>query len=332
MIKGTVIGPRPDRWEEGVQVADVTSWGTLDLAAKPSDRDVSGLRVYREKEDAYVGLLRDICNEFCTDQLVVANPVLLKPPEPYLGEFRNGSLVSLSVGSRLVRSMLRGGGSFGCAFVVPGSNLRIAVGPGDSILIEAEDELIALIKSKLPASLSVTGQVELDDEYISIPVNDSFWDMVMRDGADRGRSVWVQERWAQGRYGERWFLVDLSTVQIVRSMIYKNSAICAGAVNIPMEVIRLADIFDEVSADSADELDLLVVPEPLSSGPDLGILPLDSELLRSGSISLNDPVRVIYPKKFRVGGQLELGERLWEGVTPDRQGRLWARWLGLTIQ
>jgi len=312
-------------------MADVTSWGMLDLAAKPSDLDVSGLRVYREKEDAYVGVLRDVCNEFSRDQLVVANPVLLKPPEPYLGEFRNGSLVSLSVCSRLVRSMLRGGGSFGCAFVVPGSNLRIAVGPEDSILIEAEDELIALIESKLPASLSVTAQVELGDEYISTPVNESFWDAVMRDGVDRGQSVWVQERWAQGRYGERWFLADPSTVQTVKSMIYENSAVCAGAVSLPMEVIRLADIFDEVSADAADELDLFVVPEPLSSGPDLGMLPLDGRLLRSGSISLNDPVRVIYPRKFRIGGELEPGELLWEGVAPDRQGSLWARWLGLTV-
>ncbi len=331
MTKITIIGPRPDRGKEGVQVADVTSWGMLDLVAKPSDLDVSGLRVYREKEDAYVGLLRDICHEFSRDQLVVANPVLLKPPEPYLGEFRNGSLVSLSVGSRLVRSMLRGGGSFGCAFVVPGSNLRIAVGTGDSVLIEAEDELIALIKSKLPASLSVTGQVELPDEYISVPVNDEFWDAVMRDGADRGKSVWIQERWAQGKYGERWFLADSSTIQEVKRAVHSNSAICAGAVDVPMEEVTLAEIFDEVIVDSADGLDLLVLSEYMRSGPDLGALPLDAKLLMSDSISVNDPVRVIYPGKFRVGGQLEPGERLWEGVSLDPEGRLWARWLGLAI-
>jgi hypothetical protein len=301
----------------------------LDSVAKPSDLDVSGLRVYRGKEDAYVRLLQDICNEFRKDQLIVANPVILKPPEPYLGEFRNGSLVSLGVASRLVRSMLRGGGSFGCALVVPDSNLRISVGPGDSILIEAEDELLALVRSKLPASLSVTGQVELSDEYISAPVNDEFWDVVTRDGVDRGKPVWIQERWAQGKYGERWFLADSSTIRDVGRAVYSNSAICAGAVDVPMEEIALAEIFDEVTADSADELDLLVLSEYMNSGPDLGALPLDSRLLMSESISVNDPVRVIYPGKFRVGSQLELGERLWEGVTPDPDGRLWARWLGL---
>jgi len=214
---------------------------------------------------------------------------------------------------------------------VPGSNLRIAVGTGDSVLIEAEDELIALIKSKLPASLSVTGQVELPDEYISVPVNDEFWDAVMRDGADRGKSVWIQERWAQGKYGERWFLADSSTIQEVKRAVHSNSAICAGAVDVPMEEVTLAEIFDEVIVDSADGLDLLVLSEYMRSGPDLGALPLDAKLLMSDSISVNDPVRVIYPGKFRVGGQLEPGERLWEGVSLDPEGRLWARWLGLAI-
>ena len=330
MVRITIISPRYD-YESGGEVPDTNSWGMLDWVATASDVNTSGLRAYREREDAYVSLLQDICNEFGKDHLIVADPVLDKPPASYLGEFRNGSSISLGVAGRLVRSLLRGGGGFGCAFLVPGANLRIAVGPEDSLFIEAEDELIALIERKLPASLAVTDQVELTDEYISVSVDDAFWDAVMRDGVDRGQPVWVQERWAEGKYGERWFLASPSTIQAVKSAVYGNSAISAGAVNIPMEVVRLAEIFDEVSADSADELDLFVIPEPMSSGPDLGALPLDGRLLRSGSISLNDPVRVVYPMKFRVEGQLEPGERLWEGVTPDAEGRLWARWLGLTI-
>jgi hypothetical protein len=312
-------------------VPDTTSWGMLDWVAKAADVNTSGIRAYRERENAYVKFLQDICHEFGGEHLVVANPILLKPPASYLGEFRNGSLISLTVAGQIVRSMLRGGASFGCDFLVPGSDLRIAVGPGSSMRIEAEDQLISLVASKLPSSFAVTGQVELDDEYISVSVDEAFWDAVMRDGADHGRPVWVQERWAEGRYGERFFLANSATIQTVRDTVYSNSAICAGAVDIPVEVITLDEVFDEVNVDSADEFGLLITPKPIGVEPELGALPLDSRLLRSGEISLGDPVSLIYPGKFRVEGRLEPGERLWEGVVPDPEGRLRARWLGLTI-
>ena len=332
MHRTTIITTRDDYDHAGEDtVPDTTSWGMLDWVAKESDVNTSGIRAYRERENEYVKFLLDICHEFGGEYLVVANPILLEPPASYLGEFRNGSLISLKVAGQIVRSMLRGGASFGCDFLVPGSDLRIAVGPGSSICIEAEEQLITLVASRLPPSLAVAGQVELDDEYISVPVNETFWDAVMRDGADHGRPVWVQERWAGGRYGERFFLANSATIQTVKNVVYSNSAICAGAVNIPVEVIALNEVFDEVNVDSADELGLLITPKPIGVEPELGALPLDSRLLRSGEISLGDPVSVIYPGKFRAEGRLEPGERLWEGVVPDPEGRLRARWLGLTV-
>jgi hypothetical protein len=330
-IKVTIIAPRHGGEEAG---SDTTAWGILGWVATQSEVNSSGLRAYRENEDVYVRLLEGICRKFRSNHLIIANPVVFRPLPANLGDFRNGSTVSISLAGRLIRSMLRGNGGTACAFLVPGVNLRLAVGPRDSLLIEAGDELISVIAAMLPPGLAIVGEYELDaDEYISAPVNDEFWDKVIQDGVDRKRPVWIQETWAQGKYGQRWFLADSSTIQDVKAVVYNNSAISAGAVDMPVEVIRLDEVFDEVSAGSADELemDLYVIPNFPGSGPRLDALPLDSQLLRSGSISLSEPVRVIYTKKFNVAGYLEPGERLWEGVVPDQRGRLWARWLGLTI-
>jgi hypothetical protein len=306
----------------------------LDQVATQSEVSGSGLRAYRENEDVYVRLLEGICGKFGSTHLIIADPVVCRPLPAYLGDFRNGGTVSISLAGRLMRSMLRGNGDAACAFLVPGVNLRLAVGPQNSLLIEAGEDLISVIAAMLPPVLAVVGEYELDaDEYISVPVDDEFWEKVIQDGIDRGRPVWIQETWAQGKYGQRWFLADSSTIQDVKAVVYHNSAIFAGAVDMPVEVIRLEEIFDEVSAGSADELEMnvYVLLDLPGSGPELDARPLDTRLLRSGSISLREPVSVIYTAKFNVAGYLEPGERLWEGVVPDQQGRLWARWLGLTM-
>lgn len=329
LIRQTVIASR-DGYAWGG--SDVIAWEKFhhgSRIAKSSDVSSSGLRAYRSSEDAYVQLLGRICEELGGEYLLVASPVLREPPPSFLSEFRNGSSVDVELAGRMARYMLRGEVGFACNFMLPGRELRIAFGDAHSLLVEGAERRVSAVIEMLPPSLFVADQLDLEDDFIPVPADDVFWAAVMRDAARSGRPAWIQERWADGKYGERWFLADSSAVPEVRASVYGNSAICAGVVGMPMEEIRLDELFDDVTASSADDLDVFVLSGSPGGGPEVGALPLCGQLVKSGNIPLTEPVRILYPGKFRIAGMLEPGERLREAVVPDAAGDLWARWLGI---
>lgn len=297
------------KYGEAARRGEVEDWTSNDDIGSRFAGEVLTAAEYYRVEERYLGFVRSLAAACGVTQFVVRAPMVTKTPPSWVPPLRSGLVVDAETAVKLVRRMLRIG-DFSC--VLYGGDLTIGVETDFYLSVQADHDKVGESARRFGLHVYEAGWswFESDDD---VPVFGAFDEPSARNvlqSADR--PVVVLERWANGRGGERWHLVDsVESLHWIRRLPPGVAVAVLPDARIKWVPRR------EVVADAGVDEPVVVVARP---EPGVGSV-LEAVVFQDGVREADLP----------PGGELgwfaypDFSGSL-AGVIPDREGRVDALW------
>ncbi|MEW1720129.1 hypothetical protein [Streptomyces sp. NPDC093109] len=311
------------KYDEARRAGEVDDWTSHGDIGRSFDGRVLTVEEYLRTEDLYASAVAALADAVGADGFEMRNIILNEPAPPWLGSVYDGKVIDVATTLRLVREMLRHG-SISCS---------LEYGDLLSIAVETDFYLSADIDSEAVGSLARVERLGLhtvrvqswryDDEWtalVSRPADHGFWEEVAA-GIDRVPSMAVVlERWAQGRYGYRWHLVENGDLAPVAASVVPQSLVTV-FFSPEIQWVARGDLHQAVGSAMDDSL-VVIFSRPIAG--------VEGGALRT--ITCGEGVPIPDASELPPGG--ELGVFTWpdedaspyRAVVPGPGGEIVARW------
>lgn len=312
------------KYDEAARNGDVEDWTSNDdIGARFAGEVLTAAEYYRV-EDRYVDFVRSLMTSCGITEFVIRAPTVSTSLPPWVPPLRSGLVVDPETALRLIRRMLRIG-DISCV-LCGGDDLTIGVETDFYLSVQADDEKMAESARRFGLHLYQAdgwSWFELDDGVAVLGKLGDWFPQDVRRSCGAGRPIVVLERWANGRGGERWHLVDASD-GLDWTLRLASGVALAALPGVRIKWTPRRDVVSDIGVGLGDEEPVVVVARPQ---PDVGSA-LEAVVFSSG-------VHHVEEADLPLGGELgwfaypDIGEaagRSLAGVIPGREGRVDALW------
>ncbi|WP_405685143.1 hypothetical protein OG204_12265 [Streptomyces sp. NBC_01387] len=216
------------KYDEAKRAGEVADWTSYeDVGADFNGRVLTAQEYYRT-EDLYISAVKCLATATGTAEFTLRNIFLNAPAPPWLGDVYDGRVVDLRTAMLLIRGMLRDG--WISCFLENAGILRIGVETDFYLSAEIHPSTVgslADIERMGLHTMRVDCWEEDEDVLVSRPADVAFWAKVAAEARRTAAAAVVLERWAQGPFGCRWYLVEDGDVSAVAASMAPQSLVTA---------------------------------------------------------------------------------------------------------
>lgn len=199
------------KYDEEKRSGDVDDWTSYNDIGKTFQGHRLTAEEYYRTEDLYISFLSSLAVSTGVEAFELRDLILNEPVRPWLSPLFEGRVIGKETAFLLARRMLRNG-LISCTFVLDGF-ASISVGTDYYLVLDVpslRDDLIEVAERLGLHATRFQFCVENDGETLfpNRPADGGFWQDVINHANVVGCPAVVQEWWAEGKYGQSWYLID----------------------------------------------------------------------------------------------------------------------------